>query len=70
MNRKENAVKVFVSEYSEEVMNMRTLLENLAEQLKNQPKVRKRKLYRKVKISRRKILQGLPKLPFAESGED
>ncbi len=70
MNRKENAVKVFVSEYSEEVMNMRTLLENLAEQLKNQPKVRKRKLYRKVKISRRTILQGLPRLPFAESGED
>ncbi|HMZ57239.1 MAG TPA: hypothetical protein PL048_00590 [Leptospiraceae bacterium] len=54
MNRKENAAKVSFSEYSEEVMNMRTLLENLAEQLRNQPKVRKRKLYKKVRISRKK----------------
>ncbi|HMV79457.1 MAG TPA: hypothetical protein PK453_20680 [Leptospiraceae bacterium] len=69
MNRKENAAKVSFSEYSEEVMNMRTLLENLAEQLRNQPKVRKRKLYKKVRISRKKILQGLPTLPFTEAGE-
>lgn len=69
MNRKENAEKVSFSDYSEEVVNMRILLENLAEQLKNQPKREKRKLYRKVRISGRKILQGLPSLPFAESGE-
>lgn len=70
MNRKENAAKVSFSEYSEEVMNMRTLLENLAEQLRNQPKARKRKLYKKVRISRKKILQGLPVLPFTEAGEN